>query len=400
MHEQHMIKIAGRKFHKVILVTHFNVFLYATCFWIQQGVLPYLSVKLGVDQVTFGYLQTVFAVVQLAGGPLFGRFGDLYGSRAAMSLAFIACALNYILLGFATSIPLLFISRLPSLFMHCMQGGQMIVTDLGDSHQRADAMGKLGLSYGVGMVVGPLIGGIIIKTFSEESAAFVACAGSLVSLLMVQTLIPAHTKKQHIRQNTETAQASDVFSLKKFMHLILMPGALFLLLVRMGTGLPIGIFQSMFSRVALDAFHLAADQNGYLMSYIGVMSMIVQGVGVGILTKKFSENSILKASTMILVFSYSLLSFVSNVWQLCLVCLPLVIGLTTQNVVITSALTRTVSEADTGAMIGLNMAVNSLVRTVSPTIGGYMFAAYGFPSFGYFGSVVCFIVTLVLFWKI
>ena len=46
-------------------------------------------------------------------------------------------------------------------FVHV--GGQMIVTDLGESNKRADALGKLGLSYGVGMVVGPVLGGLLTK---------------------------------------------------------------------------------------------------------------------------------------------------------------------------------------------------------------------------------------------
>ena len=70
----------------------------------------------------FGYLQTTFAVVQLAGGPLFGRFGDIFGGRAALTLAFMAAALSYGLLGLSYSLPVLFISRLPSVFMHAMQG--------------------------------------------------------------------------------------------------------------------------------------------------------------------------------------------------------------------------------------------------------------------------------------
>ena len=70
----------------------------------------------------FGYLQTTFAVVQLAGGPLFGRFGDLYGGRAALTLAFMSSALSYGLLGLSWNIPFLFLSRLPSVFMHAMQG--------------------------------------------------------------------------------------------------------------------------------------------------------------------------------------------------------------------------------------------------------------------------------------
>lgn len=84
--------------------------------------LQYLSKKLGADPIVFGYLQTTFAVVQLCGGPLFGRFGDLFGSRAALSLAFLAASVSYGILGMSTSVTMLFLSRLPSVFMHAMQG--------------------------------------------------------------------------------------------------------------------------------------------------------------------------------------------------------------------------------------------------------------------------------------
>ena len=75
-----------------------------------------------MDPVVFGYLQTTFAIVQLCGAPIFGRFGDLYGGRAAMTLAFASSTLSYLLLAMTHSIPMLFISRLPSLLMHAMQG--------------------------------------------------------------------------------------------------------------------------------------------------------------------------------------------------------------------------------------------------------------------------------------
>ncbi|KAK7091600.1 solute carrier family 22 member 18-like [Littorina saxatilis] len=386
---------------RVIMCTHFNIFLYSTCFWIQTGTLPYLTKKLGADPVTFGYLQTTFAVVQLAGGPLFGRFGDIFGGRAAMTLAFVAAALSYALLGVSYSIPILFVSRLPSVFMHAMQGGQMIVTDIGDSSKRADALGKLGMSYGVGMVIGPFVGGIITKVFGEQFAAFVAAAGSLLSIVLVLQFVPPQTKKftapSKETQGSGSSGGTTLFSLKKWTSLVAAPGACFLLCVRFFAGIPIGVFQSMFQVVALETFKLAPDQNGYLMSFIGVTTMIVQGVGVGYVTKKFTESSTLVASSAILVFSYLLLAQVGSVFQLCLVCLPLVVGLTTQNVVVTSALTHTVTEEDTGAILGLNMAVNSLVRTFSPTVGGYLLESYGFPSFGYFGTVVSTVLTLVLF---
>ena len=85
-------------------------------------MFQYLSKKLGVNITMFGYLQTIFAVVQLCGGPLFGRFGDIFGGRAALTLAFASAAFSYGLMGVAYSFPALLLSRLPSIFMHAMQG--------------------------------------------------------------------------------------------------------------------------------------------------------------------------------------------------------------------------------------------------------------------------------------
>lgn len=87
-----------------------------------QLYFQYLTKKLGVDPVMFGYLQTTFAITQLAGGPLFGQFGDKMGGQAAMILAFFSASLSYFLLGIAGTFFMLFISRLPSVFMHAMQG--------------------------------------------------------------------------------------------------------------------------------------------------------------------------------------------------------------------------------------------------------------------------------------
>ncbi len=86
------------------------------------SIFQYLTKKLGVDPVMYGYLQTTFAILQLGGGPIFGRFGDLFGGRAALALAFVSSSLTYGILGLSYNIPVLFMSRLPVIFMHAMQG--------------------------------------------------------------------------------------------------------------------------------------------------------------------------------------------------------------------------------------------------------------------------------------
>lgn len=59
---------------------------------------------------------------------------------------------------------------------------------------RADALGKLGVSYAIGMVIGPFIGGLITKNYGEQSAAFVAATFSFISIIISLLFIPSNTK--------------------------------------------------------------------------------------------------------------------------------------------------------------------------------------------------------------
>ena len=256
---------------RIVLITHLNVFLYATCYWIQSGTLPYLTRTLGADPVMFGQLQTVFAVSQLLGGPIYGRLGDLWGERTALIIAFSSSVATYLLTSVSYALPLLFLSRLPSVFLHVMQGSQMVVTALSSDEDRAVALARLSFSYGVGMVVGPTVGGFITASHGEHAAALVAAAGSCCSLALVVYYIPEIPKQE--RQD----DAQSIFNVGRIAQLVLLPRAGRLLLVKLVCGVPIGIMQSMFSLIAMDQFQLPADQNGMLLSYIGALSMFMQG---------------------------------------------------------------------------------------------------------------------------
>ena len=116
----------------------------------------------------FGHLQTVFSVLQLIGGPVYGRIGDLYGERTALLIAFTSSFLTYTMTFLSYSVPILFISRIPSMFLHVMQGSQMVMTGLSTADDRATALARLGFSYGVGMVIGPTLGGQVIILFMYQ----------------------------------------------------------------------------------------------------------------------------------------------------------------------------------------------------------------------------------------
>ncbi|XP_032815847.1 solute carrier family 67 member A1 isoform X2 [Petromyzon marinus] len=352
-------EMSAERGRSVVRTVHLTTAIYACCFWIQLGVLPYLSRKLDVDAVQFGTLQTFFAVVQLLGGSFFGRFGDVFGGRAALSVAYLSAAFAHLLLGLSSSVPLLFISRLPSMFMHGFQGAQMVVTDLSDKSQRADALGKIGVLYGVGMISGSMLGGLLTSHYSEETAAFVAAAGCLACCALAVARVPRHTKSPAVLAKEDKDESTGIFNVQKIVQLLKIPGTLQIFTIKTITGLPVGIFHSMFSLLTMEYFKLQPEQNGYLMSYIGLLQM----------------------------------AMMTSVFHFCLNAIPMSLGLGMTMVMSDSLLTKVVPPANTGVMLGLSMSIHSLVRTVSPTIGGFLYASFGFPVFGW----LQFVVNLALF---
>ncbi|XP_041472765.1 solute carrier family 22 member 18-like [Lytechinus variegatus] len=377
----------------VILV---NTFLYAVCFWIQTGVLPYLSKKFNMDMVTFGYLQTFFSGIMLVGGPIYGRFGDIYGGRAALGLAYLSAAAIYGILGVASSSMMIFVSRIPSLFLHAYQGTQMVISDLSDESGRTEALGRVSMCYSIGIVVGPLIGGWISVYMSEQSAAAVACIGSCISLALTLFFIPSNTKPP--QSSTSKDKSSDsVFSIKNFTHLMRSsPGAAFFLSVNLLAGLPGAIFSSMFALIVIDKFQLTADENGYFLSFQGIVSIVVQGMVIGRLTKKYSEMKLLRASAVLLAASYMSLCLVQDIWQLAAVLLPMTCGNCITTTVITSVLTKAVPSSESGTILGLTHAGTSLLGTLAPIIGAELLTNLGFPSLGITGAVINMVLLLVL----
>ena len=70
----------------------------------------------------------------------------------------------------------------------------MVIADVSGSAERADVMGKLGVAYGVGMVTGPTVGGLITRFSSEQSAAMAAAIISLATIILVLVTVPKSTK--------------------------------------------------------------------------------------------------------------------------------------------------------------------------------------------------------------
>nr|XP_023965340.1 solute carrier family 22 member 18 isoform X2 [Chrysemys picta bellii]XP_023965341.1 solute carrier family 22 member 18 isoform X2 [Chrysemys picta bellii] len=383
---------------QVIRLTYLITAMDLTCLFMQIGIIPYLAKSLGLDSVEFGYLQTTFGVLQLLGGPIFGRFADQFGTRAALTLSYLSGSAFFLLLSISTSVPLLFLSRIPSVFMHGLPGAQMVITDLTTPAERADALGKLGLCFGVGVIIGSSLGGTLSTKFGTYFPSYLAVVASLISAMIVMTCIPAHTKPKSEGQATQqrTSQSS-VFSLKEILRLLKLPGVKEVFLIKVFSGLPTGLFLVMFSIISMNFFGLEAAQTGYLMSYFGVLQMVVQGLVIGRLTSRFTERTLIMLSVLVFSGVGLAMALMTNVFHYCIIALPMVFALCTMGIITDSILTKSVPPSDTGAMLGICASVPPLTRTVGPTLGGILYKMFGVSAFGYLQLVVNIALFLYIF---
>merc|ERR1712226_394394 len=113
---------------------------------------------------------------------------------------------------------MLFLSRVPALAMHNLQGSYMIITDITLPKYRAKMLGILGVSHGLGMIVGSFVGGIITEAVGEESTPLVAASGNLIAVLLVFFFIPSDTKSirrqlSNIKKDETDAESNTMSSL-------------------------------------------------------------------------------------------------------------------------------------------------------------------------------------------
>ncbi|XP_066268865.1 solute carrier family 22 member 18-like isoform X1 [Branchiostoma lanceolatum] len=382
---------------KVLVSLHANVAIHSACVFMQGIAFTYLSKRLGVSPTVWGYLNTCAALCHLVGSPIYGRFGDLYGGRKALALSFLSMFATCILLAVADSVPMLFISRLPLVFMQVMPGAHMVVADATDDASRSDAMGKVGMFFGIGLLIGPVLGGWLSEHYSEHLTCVVAAVLSLLQVVLVMLFVPAQMKPVSQDEHRTKSAGSSVFDMKEIARLCSIPQVKQLLIIRCLSLLPSMLLQSTFPIIMASTFDMGPQDSGIFMAYIGLVSMLTMGVGVGIITKRFTDLTILRCSTMSFIVSNVFMIGASKIWHMYVTVTPADVGGATMGVIMNSALTKVVPAEDTGAVMGLSGAMQHLVHTVAPSIGGWLLENYGFPSIGILAAALNTALVLYLF---
>jgi DHA1 family tetracycline resistance protein-like MFS transporter len=382
----------NRQLFSIILV----VFVDLLGFSLILPLLPYYAETFGASEFMTGLLVGSYAVAQLIGAPILGRLSDRYGRRPVLLASVFGTFVGFLLLGFANALWVLFLSRV----VDGVTGGnlsiaQAYITDVTDARNRARGLGMIGAAFGLGFIIGPAAGGVLSQ-WGYAVPALVAAGLSLVNLGLIffwltESLAPERRGRFEQQRSALTLQAL-LAALKR-------PFTGSLLVTRFVFGVAFATFQTIFALYALSRFGLTAAQTGYILAYVGVLSVITQGFLVGRITGRVREDVLITACVGLMGLSLAGWALASSVLALLLIMIPTAFSGGLLNTLLSSTLTKAVDAEETGGILGLSASIESSTRIIAPVAGGALLQTAGTWAPGAFGALLM-AGLLIYVWKV
>lgn len=360
-------------------------------------LLPYYAKSFQVTEFVTGILIASYALAQLIGSPILGRLSDKYGRKPILLVSVFGTFLGFVLLGFANTIIILFFARvLDGLTGGNISVAQAYISDITDESNRSKGLGMIGAAFGLGFIIGPVTGGFLSQ-WGYNIPAFFAAGISLFNLCLIYFWLPESLplEKRMITENKKPA-----VTLSALFQALRRPFTGSLLSTRFFFGVAFAIFQTLFSLYALQRFQIDAIHVGYILTYVGVLSVITQGFLVGKITKFFRDDILILACVIVMALSLLGWGLVSSIPMLLVVMAPMALAGGTLNTLLSSTLTKAVDKHEIGGILGLSTAVESSTRVIAPILGGWLLQNYGASSPGFFSAVLMALVSIFVFFAI
>ncbi len=350
-------------------------------------LLPYYAATFGASPFVVGLLTASYAAAQFFGAPVLGRLSDRFGRKPILIISIAGTFLGFMLLGVANTLWVLFVSRvLDGLTGGNISVAQAYISDVTDASNRAKGLGMIGAAFGLGFIFGPALGGFLSQ-WGYTLPAFVAAGLSLINLALIALWLPESLTPQK-RIELAAGPTRPPFTIQAMLRSLRRPIIGPLLHTRFFFGLAFSMFQTIFALYAQYRFNLTVEHTAYILTYVGVLSVLTQGVLIGRLTKRFPENTLILFSTAVMALSLLGWAFSPSVLTLLIILLPTAVSGGVLNTVINSAATKAVAPSEIGGILGISSSLESITRVIAPSLGGLMLGRLGTSAPGVFGFAI------------
>jgi multidrug resistance protein len=357
-----------------LVVIFTTVFIDLLGFGIVIPVLPFYAegTQFNATPRMVGLLFASYSVMQLLFSPVLGRLSDKYGRRPVLLISIIGTGIGFLILGFAKTLWMLFVGRI----LDGVSGGnistaQAYIADITTKEDRAKGMGLIGAAFGLGFIFGPAIGGILSRWGIHIPFLFAAglCFANAILLYFTlpETVTPDHPARVSAARGRGFTQLID--SLKQ-------PRLGFVLTIYFLFIVAFSIMTTSFSLYTMFRFGYDAQHNGYLFAYVGLIAVIIQGVLIGRLVKRFGELWLVIVGALFFAVSLFAVPFVGpNAGGLVALLIGggvFSLGNSLSTPALNSLASKSVGPAAQGSVLGVTQSVASLARAVGPSIAALL----------------------------
>ncbi|HKB91782.1 MAG TPA: MFS transporter [Opitutaceae bacterium] len=335
-----------------------------------------------------GVLSSFFSVLQFIFAPFWGSISDRRGRRGVLLMTVSGTALGYLVWFLSGSFWLFLLSRIVSgAFSGNLSVATAAVADVTSRAERSRAMGIVGAAFGLGLVTGPTIGALTahynllashpswaafgVNPFSVP--ALISFGMCLINLVWInrrfkETLTPearSSACEARLRNPIRAILALDNLPVRRTNFVSFVYSLAF---VAMETSLTF---------LAAERFGYTARQNGMLLGFLGICSIIMQGVIVRRLLKVVSEIRILTSGLIFSCIGLLLIGLAMKPWILYIGLAAMATGSGLVNPASSGLISLYSSPSEQGRVLGIFRSLGSLARAITPILAGIVFWVFG-----------------------
>ncbi len=317
----------------------------------------------------YGLVTMTYALAQFLAAPLLGALSDRHGRRPVLLLGFCGLAINFFWTALAGSIAALIASRIVGGAMQAHAAvANAYVADITPPAERARRFGLLGAMFGIGFILGPVIGGVL-GAVDLRLPFVVAGVLALVNLAYGYFVLPESLPPAQ-RRPMDWKRANPVSS---FRQLAALKGVGLLVGVLAFAGLSQFALYTVWVLYGTFRYGWGPAENGWSLFAVGVIAAIVQGGLLGRLVKHFGTRRLAVMGLMSSTAAFTLWGLATQGWQVYAVIVANLLG-----AAVASSLQALVSaaadERTQGQTLGAVSSLSSLTAVLAPLMAGPLMA--------------------------
>jgi DHA1 family tetracycline resistance protein-like MFS transporter len=321
-----------------------------------------------------GWLSFAYAIMQFIFSPIIGGLSDKYGRRPVLLCSLFGFGIDYIFMAFAPTIAWLFIGRIiAGITGASMTTAGAYIADVSPPEKRAQNFGLIGMAFGIGFIIGPVLGGILSQW--GQRLPFMAAAGlALINWLYGYFILPESLPESD-RRKFEWKRANPIGSLNHFRKY---PIILSLVVSLICIYLASHAHQSTWTFYTMQKFGWSEKMVGYSLGFVGIMIALVQGLLIRIIIPKLGQKRSIYFGLALYAIGFIGFAFATQSWMMFAIVIPFSLG-GICGPALQGVMSGQVPRNEQGELQGALTSLISVTSIFGPLMMTYLFAYFTSP---------------------